>query len=250
MKPKITLYSYAASPYAQKVRCYLLYKNLEFETHYVNPLAIKQELPFGHLVPVLSCDDESRNESTEIGLWLDGLFLDLPLLPDELRESILEADDWVSNQLIPLAFRILIGYGDSVPTMVRKRWAASRILKATVPVGVPFSFRVKHLLFLGRAPMLQRILNEEDRDRTNLELRHQCSEKFEELLDGGPFLCGSAKPTLADLSAFPQITFPLYCEGDDYLLHGSSASNWVGEMYKAVPNLRGFIPNELHSAKS
>lgn len=241
----IKLYSYAVSPYAQKVRCYLLYKDLPFETHYINPVAVKQELPIGHLVPVLSCGDEFRNESSEIGLWLDELFPDMPLVPDELRDSILEADAWVSDRLIPLVFRVLIGYGDPMTTIIRKRWAASEALDRSVPVGVSFSLRLMHLLRLGRAPMIKRLLKQTDLDRSNLEHRRDYSQKFEELLRGGPFLCGSEKPTLADLSAFPQIAFPLFCEGDDYLLLGPAITHWVAAMYDAVPNLRGFIPEQL-----
>lgn len=245
MNPSITLYSYAVSPYAQKVRCYLLYKDLPFETHYVDPVAVKQELPTGHLVPVLTCDGESRNESSEIGLWLDELFPDLPLVPEELRERVLEVDAWVSNQLIPLVFRVLIGYGDPLTKVIRKRWAASAVLKHTVPAGFSFRLRLYHLLRLGRAPMISRLLDLTDRHRSNLELRQEFSNVFETLIGDGPFFCGSQQPTLADLSAFPQIAFPLFCEGDDYLLLGPAVTNWVNAMYDAVPKLHHFIPRKI-----
>ena len=85
--PLITLYTYAMSPYAAKVHCFLLYKQLDFECFYVNPMRVKEDLPVGREVPVLTVGDESRADSTPIGLWLDELFPDHPrLLPEEGKE--------------------------------------------------------------------------------------------------------------------------------------------------------------------
>jgi glutathione S-transferase len=67
----IRLYSYAMSPYASKVHCFLLYKQLDFECFYINPLRVRRDLPLGHRIPVLTVDGESRADSTPIGLWLD-----------------------------------------------------------------------------------------------------------------------------------------------------------------------------------
>jgi Glutathione S-transferase, N-terminal domain len=43
--PAIRLYTYAMSPYAAKVHCFLLYKRLDFECFYINPLQVKRDLP-------------------------------------------------------------------------------------------------------------------------------------------------------------------------------------------------------------
>jgi hypothetical protein len=37
------------SPFAAKVHCFLLYKRLDFECFYINPLRVKQDLPLGRL---------------------------------------------------------------------------------------------------------------------------------------------------------------------------------------------------------
>ena len=112
----IRLYTYAMSPYAAKVHCFLLYKQLDFECFYINPLRVKRDLPVGRQNPVLTLDDESRADSTPIGLWLDELFPDSPqLLPSdpEERKSLLAADEWISNCLIPGSFRCYPGDGIS-----------------------------------------------------------------------------------------------------------------------------------------
>lgn len=70
----IRLYSYALSPFAAKVHCYLCYKGLEFETFYVHPFKVRDELPLGCQVPVLEIDGEYKNDSTPIGLWLERKF--------------------------------------------------------------------------------------------------------------------------------------------------------------------------------
>jgi len=106
--PSIRLYTYVMSPYAAKVHCFLLYKRLDFELFYINPLRVKQDLPVGRQIPVLTVDGESRADSTPIGLWLDDLFPDAPrLLPREgaERERLVTLDDWVTNHLIPGSFR-------------------------------------------------------------------------------------------------------------------------------------------------
>ena len=44
---RLRLYTYAMSPYAAKVHCFLLYKGLAFEPYYINPLRVRRELPVG-----------------------------------------------------------------------------------------------------------------------------------------------------------------------------------------------------------
>ncbi len=110
----VRLYSYAMSPYAAKVHCFLLYKRIPFECFYINPLRVKRDLPVGRQIPVVTIGDESRADSTPIGLWLDERFPQLPrLLPEtgDQRERLLEIDDWITHCLIPGSFRFFPGEG-------------------------------------------------------------------------------------------------------------------------------------------
>ena len=110
--PPVRLYTYVMSPYAAKVHGFLLRKRVPFETLYVNPLRARQELPVGRQVPVLTIGDESRADSTPIGLWLDERFPDQPrLLPaagDEREQltcdealcftNIIQYQSWVRSK--------------------------------------------------------------------------------------------------------------------------------------------------------
>jgi hypothetical protein len=62
--PPVRLYTYAMSPFAAKVHCFLLYKRIPFECFYVHPLRVRQDLPVGHQIPVVTVDTESRADST------------------------------------------------------------------------------------------------------------------------------------------------------------------------------------------
>ena len=102
MGDPIRLYTYAMSPYAAKVHCFLLYKGLDFECFYINPLRVSKDLPVGRQIPVVTVEGESRADSTPIGPWLDELFPDRPrLLPreGEERERLLVIDDWGLAQI-------------------------------------------------------------------------------------------------------------------------------------------------------
>jgi glutathione S-transferase len=102
------------SPYAAKVHCFLLYKKLEFECFYINPFRVKDDLPIGKQIPVLTVGEEHCADSTPIGLWLDELFPDAPmLLPDDPveRDALLRIDDWASQSMIPASFRSYPGEG-------------------------------------------------------------------------------------------------------------------------------------------
>ena len=80
--PPVKLFTYAMSPFAAKVHCFLLYKRIPFECFYIHPLRLREDLPVGHQIPVVTIGDESRGDSTPIGLWLDERFPEVPrLLP-------------------------------------------------------------------------------------------------------------------------------------------------------------------------
>jgi glutathione S-transferase len=136
----VTLYTYVMSPYAAKVHCFLLYKRLRFECFYINPLRVKQDLPAGRQIPVVTIGGESRADSTPIGLWLDERIPQLPrLLPEsgDEREQLLKIDDWITHCLIPGSFRFFPGEGID-PSTARLRYAAAgsrHRAEAPAPVG-------------------------------------------------------------------------------------------------------------------
>ncbi len=241
----ITLYSFAISPYTLKVRCCLLYKDLPFRTVYVHPMRMKQELPVGDTVPVLTHGVESINESTDIALWLDDLYPDPPLVVEDKRSAIREADLWVTSRLIPAVFRVIVGTGESWRIAARRRWAASDLLRLTIPGGLSFPERILHLFLLGRLPFIRRAIISTDLSMNNRQLREQLAVEFVDLMGKGPFLCESAVPTLADLSAYPQVTFPYFQSDSEYFLPGKRIEEWALRVQSAIPRHKELLPAKL-----
>lgn len=102
--------SLIASPFVLKVGVFLKYKQIPFEFVPVNPVFSQRQLsqfPGQRKVPVLTIDEEWRADSTPLGIWLDEVFPDRPILGDTPEETqrILEIDQWVNDELIMGSFR-------------------------------------------------------------------------------------------------------------------------------------------------
>ena len=52
--PKVTLYTFATSPYGLKVQAYLAYKRISYDIVYVDPFHPRRTLPVGRIVPPAS----------------------------------------------------------------------------------------------------------------------------------------------------------------------------------------------------
>jgi len=240
----IQLYSFALSPYALKVKCYLLFLDATFETIQIEPMKIRTVLPVGKTVPVLTVDDESRNESSDLGNWLNELYPEKKLVPVSLIEKTKITDKWVNNRLINHAFRQSLGFDDSLIVKAKKRLHLSKVLDQTVPNGVSRGFRLFHMLFVGLTFVKHHVATT-DRTRSLSDLKIELADEFEELLEGGPFLSGSQAPTMSDLSAYPQIVQPKIVNGDEYFLPGKTIKDWVFAMEIAIPNLKYCFPEEI-----
>ena len=238
---RITLYTYAMSPYAAKVHCFLLYKRLPFECYYIHPFRIKHELPVGRQIPVVTIGDESRADSTPIGCWLDERFPQAPrLLPasrDE-RERLLELDDWVSQHLIPATFRFAAGEGWS---SFVNGWRLADVMHRTAQGGLPAPLRAAWPLLLTRAPFVRRLIEQAD---DGLPLRESRDRLYRQLLahlDGGPFFAGRQEPSMPDLAAYPQIVLH-YQTGFRYAEDLLAHRELVAWTRRVAPYLDGMPP--------
>ncbi len=204
--PVIRLYTYAMSPYAAKVHCFLLYKQIPFECVYVNPLRLKAELPMGTQVPVLTVDRVSRTDSTPIGLWLDELFPEHPLLlpkNEKERNALLAIDTWVSNRLIPGWFRAYPGEGfDSWIN----GWTLGKVMHRTAQGGLPPIFRWMWPLILKQVGFIRRLIAMTDTELPLQIAKRRLYEEFLTHLGQGPFLGQRPVPSLPDFSVYPLFT--------------------------------------------
>ena len=243
-RPAIRLYSYAMSPYAAKVHCFLLYKKLDFECFYINPLRVKQDLPVGRQIPVVTVGTESRADSSPIGLWLDELFPDAPrLLPEQgsERAALLALDDWVTNALIPGSFRSYPGAG--IDRFVNG-WNLSRAMANTARGGLPWLLRIGWPLVVTRVPFVRRVVAMADDGLPVRESKLKLYREFLARLEGGPFLAGRDTPSLPDLAAYPQ--FALFYahgfRGGEDILDVPELITWLGRMRPYVAGDPPLVP--------
>jgi glutathione S-transferase len=243
----IRLYTYAMSPFASKTHCFLLYKKLDFECFYINPLRVKQDLPVGKQIPVLTVGDESRADSTPIGLWLDELFPDHPrLLPGDgpERERLLALDRWVSDYVIPRSFRFYPGDGID---RVLNSWKLSRVMANTARGGLPLWLRIAWPLVITRVPFARRLRAMGEDGLPIAEAKRASYRAFLERLEGGPFLAGRDEPSLPDLAAYPQ--FALFYltgfRGGDDILRETELMAWLRRMTPFVSGTPPLMPAHL-----
>jgi glutathione S-transferase len=244
--PPIRLFTYAMSPYAAKVHCFLLYKQLDFEPYYVNPLKARKELPVGHQIPVLRVGTESRNDSTPIGLWLDELFPDRPrLLPEsgEERERLIRVDSWISDHLIPGSFRSYPGEGID---RVLNGWKLPSVMTNTARGGLPFLLRAGWPLLIKRVGFVRRVIAQADDGLPVRESKFKLYDEFLGHLGEGPFVGGDT-PALPDFSAYPQ--FALYYRtgfrGSDDIRERPALMQWLERMRPFVKGEPPMLPDRV-----
>jgi len=240
----VTLYTYAMSPYAAKVHCFLLYKRVSFECFYINPLRVRQDLPVGRQIPVVTIGGESRADSTPIGLWLDERFPAVPrLLPEsgDEREPLLQIDAWITRCLIPGSFRFFPGEGLN---RWLNGWRLSDVMSKTARGGLPRVLRAAWPLFIQRVPFVRRLLEMADDGLPLPESKRKLYGQFVSHLGGGPFLAGRASPSLPDLAAYPQ--FALFYltgfRGSEDILEYPEIMSWLGRMGPYVSGTPPLVP--------
>lgn len=234
MNSKITLYTYAMSPYAEKVHCFLLYKKIPFQCDYINPLTLKRRLPVGHQIPVLSIDGESRADSTPIGLWLDEVYPNTPrLLPDDPaeREQLLALDNWVSRRLIPGHFRAFTGVGWN-KKRIENAWILSHVMNLTAHGGLPWILRKLWPLVIASQGFIKHMLAMTDQHLPLPEARRVLFQEFIQHLNGGPFLGGRDTASMADFSAFPVFAVPYMVNfhGSDDIAQYPEILTWLARV--------------------
>ncbi|MDX1654425.1 MAG: glutathione S-transferase family protein [Candidatus Competibacteraceae bacterium] len=236
--PGIDLYVYATSPFAAKVRCYLDYKGLLYNILYVDPLTRRQIAFTGQgQIPVLAVDGQWRLDSTPIGIWLDELYPQPPLLPADAleRQRILELDDWVTERLIPLLFRQTFASGGGLGRLW-DGWRLSHCLHRTRPM--PLWLRLGWPWIVPAQAFIKEILAKTDPEASLTSLKEQMVAETVERLAGGPFLGGRQTPSLADLSAFPMFVLPyaLGTGGQQPFLESKEVMEWLRRVQQQLPD--------------
>ena len=243
----IQLFSYPTSPYAQKVGCYLKYKKLDFTLIPVNPMK-NAEIAFTHQkqVPVLQIGDEWRKESSELGIWLDELYPDRPILPSDetQRATVLSIDEWVSDHVIPSVFRYAVEWQNPWYS-ITNGWRLSR----AVSDGTLLPLYVRLLWPFGvrRAPFIVDMVKQMDLSESIVEMNTRLQNEFLVHLNGGPFLGGQQTISLVDLSAFPVIMSGHFMgmKTKQSIREHPEIMEWAKLVYQDLPANPMLVPDRL-----
>lgn len=245
----VQLYGYATSPFVVKVGAFLKYKQIPFEFVPVNPVSPGAQLkhfPGQRKVPVLKIDDEWRADSTPLGIWLDDVFPERPILgkTPEDTEQILKIDQWVNDQLLMGRFRQAIEW-ENPKNAIRNGWKLSRILHASTPI--PFILRKAWPLIIKRVGFVRRFGNSVDRAEPLPEMRERQRREFLQHLGGGPFLGGRDRVSLADLSAYITIVMPHLTgmHGGSDFLEDPDILAWCRRVQERLPENPLVVPDHL-----
>lgn len=235
---KIELFGYATSPYVMKVKTFLDFKRLDFHFTHVRPVTNEQIAFTGQRqVPVLKIGDEWRTESSQLGLWLDELYPDRPLLfgSDDARRKIMEIDAWISDMLIPSMFREVVDWGRSDKAM-RNGWRLAHIVNSRTPI--PLHWRLLWPFALRKAGFIQQLIAGLDRKEPIAAMHQRIAADFIARLDGGPFLGGLAQPSLADCSAFPIVSsgYLMGMNGPFFWTGNQEIESWLQRMQQHLPD--------------
>ncbi len=243
----IQLFSYPTSPYAQKVGCYLKFKKLDFKFIGVNPLTNDQiKFTRQRQVPVMQIGDQWRKESSELGIWLDEVYPDNPMLPDnaDQRERILEIDKWVSESLIPSMFRGACEWQNTFNS-ITNGWKLSNAVSDATPL--PGYVRLIWPFGVKKAPFIVNMVKQLDLTETMDDMLHRLQNEFVGHLEGGEFLGGQSAPSLADLSAFP-IVVNAYMMGmrtNGFVLDKPEVNAWAKRVARYLPDNPLLVPDKF-----
>jgi len=247
VKSLIQLFSYPTSPYAQKVGCYLKYKQLDYKFVAVNPLN-NAEIRFTRQrqVPVLQIGDQWRKDSSELGLWLDELYPQKPIMPVEqaARAKVLLIDRWISDSLIPTIFRRAVEWESSVDSILNG-WKLSRAVSEATPL--PRYVRLMRPWGIKRAPFIVNMVKALDLTESIPSMTARLQREFVEHLGNGPYLGGQSEPSLADLSAYP-IVISGHLMGmrvKNSLLDHPTIVDWSRRVQSHLPNNPLLVPDRL-----
>ena len=108
-----------------KVYWALILKRIPFDLCYVNPRDQREVAFTGQkVVPVVQLDDDWRLDSGPICEWLDENFPERPIAgtTDQARQAILRADQWVTTNVIGLAFRSIIDNERPLSAYRNEKW--------------------------------------------------------------------------------------------------------------------------------
>ena len=234
----IDLFTYALSPFGMKVYWALVYKNVPFALHYVDPRD-QNEIAFTgqSVVPVLRVDGEWQMDSGPLCVWLDALFPEpcFAGASDKERAAVLAADEWVTHNLIGLVFRAAID-PETSRSAFRDGRKLAQVMRQTSG-GVPWIAQFFWSRLLRRAQFIQRAAAMTDQSKSVAQVKQDIIAAFDERISATGFLAKTDAPSFADLAAFAQLAAAadLGFEGGLNPSSSESIDRWFRRMVRYLP---------------
>ena len=204
----ITLYQFATSPFTEKVRRALAYKQLPYTVHEVERAAV----PAGKYAaisatgkfPAIDHDGTVVWDSTDILDYLDKVFPERPVAPDQSRDAALAhaIEEWADESLYFYEMTIRLAWPHNLDGALEE-FAASMShvprdqLRGMILEGVKALTTTQGI---GRKPVEQII--------ADVERQFQALDR---MLDGRDWLVGE-RLSRADLSVIAQVNALLYAQ--------------------------------------
>ncbi len=225
----ITLYQFETSPFCDKIRRILNYKQITYRIEEISLLrftGIKKRYPVGKL-PFIVHEGNTIGDSTDIAYYLEEQFPGKPILPEDpkMKAMVHFFEDWADESLYFYEMRLRFGIPHNAKMAIPKlSHADGWLIKGLAPLVVP--------------SMNKSVLNKQGIGRRPDELvvrdvqRHV--ESVGSFLEGNDWLVGDTM-TLADISVFAQ----LFCindsrEGADIISSNSNVCDWMKRVDEAT----------------
>ena len=187
-----------------------------------------------------------RKNSSELGVWLDELFPQRPILPsdDGSRKDILEVDEWISNDLIPSVFRYAVEWQNRWYS-ITNGWRLSRAVSHATPL--PLYARFLWPFAVKRAKFIVAMVQQMDLSESLPDMNARLQQEFISNLAGGPFMAGLKEPSLADLSAFPAVVngYFMGMKTKQSLRDHPDILEWAKRVHEQLPKNPFLVPDEL-----
>ncbi|HEX4183235.1 MAG TPA: glutathione S-transferase family protein [Caulobacteraceae bacterium] len=229
----ITLYQFATSPFADKVRRALAFKGLDYAIEEV----VRAEVAGGRYAkvsptgkfPAIEHDGHAVCDSTDIVLHLDAAFPDRPLLPQEPRQAALAhiLEDWADESLYFYEMTMRLTWPHNLEAGLDEFAAGMPgvprdVLKKAIQDGVAAISKAQGL---GRKAPEQVVADVG---------RHFAA--IDQLLEGRSWLVGDSL-SVADLAVISQVSALLYAvEAREILKATTNVEPWMERVNAAAPS--------------
>ncbi len=228
----ITLYQSMSSPFAEKIRRVLGFKQLAFvieEVDRSDPASYEHVSPYGK-VPAIDDGGKPVWDSTDIVIHLDATYPQRPVIPADGMQAALAhiIEDWADESLYFYELTMRASWPNNAPRMLDE-------IRTSLPDSVTEEQALDYLLSASTRIVETQGLGRKSRDHV-LEDMHRHLEALGTILRDRMFLVGD-RISIADISVLAQFQALLSAEEFvDMLRAFPQIAEWMQRIRSAAPD--------------